>query len=314
VSKDLNVVQLLKCLRGKVSQTELNTALGLPINTVNKWENSKKNIKWNEFLKLCEWRQVDLASILDRRVRYRWGLSSHQGLLKHLTQGDSITSIANECGLSYNIVYGWFHKERSPLLVHFLRILKQYSSTSYTHFYNEIYELCGEDNIHKDARSLIYSQPRSILLLELLELKKYVHAVESDLEQISNISKIPAFQIKSLLEEFLAIGYLKKINNFITTRKESIFLATQKREFVLLVKYWFQDLIRKSFLCKEKNSTFLSFGVYRFKDENLDELRKLTYNYLQSIEKIAESDELADEVRVITLSLYDPIAEEVEDT
>ncbi len=89
--------EIVKLLRGEMSQRELSESLGFTFNQVGKWESGFTQIKWSDFLRFAEFRELPVEKA------FRLVFWTHDGPFDVLT---SVNSLAKQIGFRPDSIRG----------------------------------------------------------------------------------------------------------------------------------------------------------------------------------------------------------------
>jgi len=311
------IPQLIKNIRGNDSQAELTDQLNLAKNTVNKWENNKKSIKWNNFVNLCLIKNIPLKKILNKVLSNELNSLHYSDILFYLFGQEDLTIVSTKSGISYNTIYNWTHKEVEPSLNHLLTLFDHYTIFGTSLFFDGIsdhYEdkLCLDNEY--PTRSLIYNNPRSLLLIKVLELSKFKLFSYDQFEEIAKITSLPLYEIKEKIKFLIENNLVIKIGDKLQFVRHENSLAANRNKFIQIVRFWFKESIRllSDNLSKNKtlkNSSVLSFGMYNFDDKTIDEANELTRKYILDLKNISFKSDDTKHCRAAIISLNNPIKE-----
>lgn len=86
--------ELVRAVRGKLSQAQLNRKLGYETNQLYRWEAGKRSISWVNFEKLTRACKVDLRKVLKREFGYSGSADDSASLLRHFVGQSSVSGFA----------------------------------------------------------------------------------------------------------------------------------------------------------------------------------------------------------------------------
>lgn len=122
--------ELLRAIRGSMTQVELSRALGFRYNQYNRWESGERQINWGEFERLCEVRKIPLRTALDHFLVIHPGMeidaSSPGQLIRQFCRISGSTGtheLARKLHVHPSSVRRWLLDEVDPGLVVMLNIL-----------------------------------------------------------------------------------------------------------------------------------------------------------------------------------------------
>ncbi len=309
------IVDLLKSLRGEMSQIELNTLLNLPKNTVNKWENSKKSIKWHDFVEICKLKNKPLVPIVENILACKLDSLDDFELLDILIGKECLVSVAENSSISYNTVYNWFHKESRPTLQHIFLLFDQYTLAETESLLEDLKFNFFEDGLTDDdsyLRDLVYNNPRVLLLFSLLAMPKFKPFKMDQIDEIAKLLSVPKFYLEEKLNYLIAKGAIIKEKERYLLSKKDLSLGFDRAKFINLTTYWFKETVRNMFESdrkkkNQKGGSLLGFAMYNFDDKSLKLAEDLSKKYFVELKRIAVESGPGSNVRAGMFSFYNPI-------
>jgi len=315
VDYKLEIVDLLKVLRGDMSQVELTTLLKLPKNTVNKWKNNKKSIKWHDFVELCHEKNLSLKSLLEEMLVCELETLEHMDILNTLIGKECLLEVSENSGIGHSTLYNWFNKDSRPTLEHVLILFDHYTAFSSSFFIEQIVSLANKEEPLEDEsylRDIIYNNPRVLLLFKLLEMPEFSPFKLDQVDELAKLASVPKFYIEEKINFLLSKGNILKDGVNYQLRRRSLPLGTNRTKFINLTNYWFKEAIRMTLNSKRKSNcakstSILSFAMYNFDDEALRKADELTVKYTIDLKRIATESESGENTRMVTVSFWNPL-------
>lgn len=317
IKKDFSkeIKDLIKLIRGEISQQDLELELELPKNAVNKWENGKQKIKWISFVELCEVKKINLEEILNSTIIVEAESIAPLKVVYHLIGDRSLKDVSKECGISYNTIYNWIKKDVPPLFEHVLSLIDTYSLNKSSYFLDEFDHRLSISSSNKETlrtTDLIYNSPKVILLLNLLELPKFTPLYNSHFQELTQLMSIPLFHLEEMISSLVKTGELEIEGDNYHLRPRHSNLAYDIRKFIHLVNFWFKESVR--YLVNKigqkddsPEASFLSFSVYNYDDENIKLVKEISVEYSLQLRKLSANSINKKHTRMITLGCYNPI-------
>src|SRR5210317_1938034 len=90
--------EIIRSLRGDLSQEQLNRKLGFKTNQVYRWEKGHAKVDWEDFILLSQKLKLDLDLLLRSYFRFNGSARDIKVLFEHLFAGQSIARISKRVG------------------------------------------------------------------------------------------------------------------------------------------------------------------------------------------------------------------------
>ncbi len=114
-------MEVFKKLRGSVSQRQLSSTLGFSYNQVGKWESGVTQIKWDDFIHLCEIQQVPIENNFRRMF---WTFEGEFTPARALTELSKNLNLSLQYQQKYSLkIKKWVSGALSPDLAEVLEII-----------------------------------------------------------------------------------------------------------------------------------------------------------------------------------------------
>ncbi len=117
--------ELLKALRGRRSQNQINRKLGFTYNQVSRWETGQKRILWQDFIKLAKSCGCNLQKVFYSTFLYLGDVKDPLAIIKHLTGSAKVAHIAGLAGVSRFKAARWLKKKTEPTLDEILSLMTE---------------------------------------------------------------------------------------------------------------------------------------------------------------------------------------------
>lgn len=117
--------ELVRSVRGALSQDQLSRRLGFSFNQVYQWEAGRTRISWADFARLARARKADLAPPLRDRLGYVGDLGDGAALARHLIGDLSAPEAARRIGVSAYVIRSWRTGRTQVLLGSILALLQR---------------------------------------------------------------------------------------------------------------------------------------------------------------------------------------------
>lgn len=248
----LLVKEVLRDLRGKKSQGQINNRFGFDYNKVAKWENGELSISWTEFLQYATPPEEDENKRITHYLSYYLGYSGSAKelteLLKHLIAKLPLEQVALTINCSKATLYRWLKGETEPSLDYIFKILflvdnnflKFISTFSDP---NNLSALEGFRNQEK-SKDVFRNYPLIGAILRVLELEQYgkmPEHVEGFIASKLNITQAEESFLLTLMMEHQLIDF--KDQKYVCLSKA--FYVSGNKQAQLKTKLFWQDKSRE---------------------------------------------------------------------
>lgn len=303
--------ELVRALRGKLSQGQLNKKLNFETNQLHRWEKGHSRISWNEFTNLADVLDINLPHLFTSYFRFNDNHEDIPKFLKHLFAGQSVGRIGKKVGITEGKLRRIFKGDTEINLDDFLKILfslDPMESMAFSH------DLVGNQKLpslvseKKRIDSFVkeyYSNPDLGLLLVCLTLPGYKKLNFHRDSWLSEASGISITEVHRLLSLTLKTGLTNK-------EKGKYILSTFKmsdrggRSDMLKVrKHWMARAIKKI----GKHSKRDAFGslVFTTSNQARDKIIARYLRFFEELKEIVEEDKSEHEVSlVMNFHLFNP--------
>lgn len=195
--------QILKSLRGNLSQRELSQKLGYSFNQVGKWESGATLIKWSDFFKLSDVLELPLEksfrSIFTAASETFNERNSIRILDTHLVLRDS------QIFVEYKSVSKWINGSSSP---HFISILNAFNTRpgmligwlSYLLDCSQISELKDHYEDFLLRIETVYNDPNCVYVNAALQVRAYQDLMEHDDVVLATQAACTVSELKKTLQ------------------------------------------------------------------------------------------------------------------
>jgi transcriptional regulator with XRE-family HTH domain len=108
--------ELVRALRGRISQERLSARLGFRSNQLHRWEAGTGSLDWIQFTRLCEACKRNLPKTVHYVLGFGGNLKDAPGLIRHLAGTEKVSEIARKTGFSRFVVSKWLSGKSIPPL------------------------------------------------------------------------------------------------------------------------------------------------------------------------------------------------------
>ena len=177
-------MEIIRAMRGALSQTELSTRLKFKHNRVSKWECGYP-LKWDDFTRICTATGYPLAEALKVTYNFAGNPEDTSRLVLHFKRDNSIKTIADATESSVSTVKRWLSGELTPAFPKMMALMS-YNSALLPQFIatlippERLPQLGKTIEEHFRKCELVLEAPESMAVLAALHLSLYKNAPKHD--------------------------------------------------------------------------------------------------------------------------------------
>lgn len=200
------VSELLRWLRGEMSQRDLSLKMGFTFNQVGKWESGVTQIKWDDFFVLCECLNIPLEKIFRHKFWAFNGEFNAREALAEILKNLNLSKVREDKyrGKTKN----WLGQKQSPdwaevleimdlvpsMLINFLSTFVDCSQIPSLQSRYQHYNICME---------LVYQDPLCIFVNAALQIQEYKELEEHSDELLAFHATCSVDHLRRLLVSML---------------------------------------------------------------------------------------------------------------
>ena len=312
--EEADVGRLLKKLRGKLSQEQMNRKLRCPSNQVSRWESGHSQISWDEFMRFCMAARVPIEKTLTYFFKGHHGVLTASKILTSLSGNLAPKNIAAQSGFSYAKIRRWGIGETEPSLMEFLQFIYQMNSSLLIELLVQLKVLSLFPALAEEHQKMIrwkkeyYRDPRLQLVLYAFELKPYRLAKKHVNGFLSATLGISPREEDALIQKALTLGWLNQdpVSKKYVPLNVKWTSFSNNEEAIKVREYWTLEGIKK-LQRKKTQQTEDVFGnvVLRL---TLKQKQELTSRLLDIISDFSEknSEGSSELIQVFGVQLFSP--------
>lgn len=202
--------QLLKTLRGTLSQENFARKLSLQSDQIIRWENSHAKISWEDFTLVCKRFDAGLAQALKTVLLYKSNDWTSTKILKHVWRDLSYPEIQEKTGFSKARISRLLNGKGKISLVDVFHIIESGSLPLDT-FVSRILKgrdlpdvLLKNQKYNHSLLNMIYDRPWIGALLRTLEIAEYLQSPLSSVEYVAGFLNVPEQDVELAFSDLLS--------------------------------------------------------------------------------------------------------------
>lgn len=313
---------LLKALRGAESQSDLSFALGFKFNQVARWERGRVRLKWQDFVRLCEHRKIDLNGIFLGVYSFQPGKLRDspefiRQLMGFVVGPYSHREIADKAGVSTAMFERWLYGRAEPTLIDILKLLQATTQQSFFAWLARLVDIQKLPSVayigfqSRSEQSVEAAFPFAPAIEAAIRAKEYVDSPHST-AILSQLSGVPESVIDSVLPILVETGNLAVEGGKYVVKREIINIqGLTPKEVCGLARYW-NDRALKRFLTvdglpinKDKLPTAFSVRVAPLSKKSSGMILEALLKCHNEISAIVDGDQGPyEEVRVLITNMF----------
>ena len=300
---------VVKRIRGKYSQTQINNKLKFGYNQVSKWETGRTQMSWNDFINLCHACKKDISFALAAFFGYKKSPTNHRELVEHLLENGQ--KIENKA-ISRFKIYRWLNKESSPSWINLFTLFYQLYPVRSFYFLQKL----GIDDLDLLPAQIINSNDPEGFLFQhasfyfyLDEYQKHTTHTPGFLAKKMNIS---LQEENDIIQGMLLVGTLEQQNGGKFYPKPASYVFDQGESCTCYCRYLQnlgQQLLQKFSkpLPPKTQSNHFIIATSTSVFEKIEHL--IIEAHEKTIRLISEEDKKGtpiDGIRILNMQLFDP--------
>lgn len=315
--QDFQIPSVVKFLRGKRSQNQINLKMGYSSNQVARWESGHSNISWSEFQRFCVVTKVPLQTILQYFFKGQEEKMSSSSLLSALAGQRSLKELASDTGLSYGKLRKWQIHSYEATVEEVFQVIKTLNYSLLLEFLNKLKILFMYKELNQDYDKLLewkkayYQNPRLQLALHAFSLKEYDKLKIHRAGYLAKLLNMGLKEEKEIIHLLESLGIIE----FSTNSKKYVILKFPLTSFgntpeaLKIREYWFNEGIKKLQMKKSKQTEDIFGSLVLLLTSKQKKL--LASRILELVDEFRQCDDLenADQIQVFNVQLFSPVCE-----
>ncbi len=313
--------QLLLALRGELSAKALSVKLGFSFNQVHRWESGEKQLRWDEFVRLCDALSVPLEAAVSRMLFSESETSAHLttnliGLLRSRFPLWTIEDLAHRLNCHASVMKRYVRGEIFPDLEVVLAMI-DLNHDWLGHFLLDLLPVSSNPEFRaqfeKEQRTALLTlrEPLAQAIDACLVIRGYRELNAHDDAFIADQLGITPDEVKQILEQRLKLGILtqqadgKFFPAYITMDTTS----SDARSAAVTLQFWNKragDRIGDGeFLSRGAAKSFSAYRVAAMSKPTMERANEILMRAFHEITTILEADNaIPEEVRILLLHSY----------
>ncbi|MBX7230629.1 MAG: helix-turn-helix transcriptional regulator [Bdellovibrionales bacterium] len=319
--------KIIRTIRGQQSQVYLSKMLGFKSNRVHKWENCQRQIKWRDFVNLCERQNYPIEKIIRFCLKFVYEkfdpYSAAQILSKFLSlYGLKNTKVlARRLHVHPSVVQRWLSGKVDPDLQSMLRIF-DLANNFLDLFVTKIISSDSLDqkqfeNLSLDEFQLHFFSyfPWALAINSALQTKEFFNFSDKKIPHLSKFLEVDENLIKLTIRLMLEAKILKKTHGvcYEVTHNNYNFSNLATMDTVRPIQYWSEKIQKKIKLNlanevneSQKKCYFSDFRVLALSPVEFDKLNQIIVDFVGKLSSLNSEKTIKEDVSCIVLHHFHP--------
>ena len=313
--------QLLLALRGELSAKALSVKLGFSFNQVHRWESGEKQLRWDEFVNLCDVLGVPLEAAVSRLLFSEPETSAHLapnfiGLLRSRFPLSTIEDLAHRLNCHASVMKRYVRGEIYPDLEVVLAMI-DLNHNWLGHFLLDLLPVSSNPEFRilfekeQQTALLTLREPIAQAIDACLVIRGYRELKVHDDAFIADQLGITPDEVKQIIEQRLSLGIVtqqadgKYFPTYITINTTS----SDAQSAAITLQYWNKRAGERigdgEFLSRGAAKSFSSYRVAAMSKATMQRTNEILMRAFHEVTTILEADDATpEEVRVLLLHSY----------
>lgn len=288
---DLKIIQiqLIRAIRGRYTQGQVNRKLLFKHNQISKWETGTIQPSWSDFLGLCKTVKIPIEEIL-KKAFFVKAIEPAIELIEYLKLDMTNKELIEVLQISRQTLTKWYNGKSEPKLIHILTLLFKNNFG----FYELIDSLVGGQNVPeiyqfysnlKKQKEFLYQYPEAEILLRIFDLE------QPDLSIFNKLFGISTDHRDRLIKEMISLNLIRKGKGKYHVINNNINMTGDFKKNLKTKSFWYAKnaelLLRINSVPEYSAHGHLNLSVSK---SALKEIRMLYMTFFHNIKSIAMND------------------------
>lgn len=288
--------ELLRSVRGRRSQDQINRRLGFNFNRVSRWETGRAEISWPDFVHICKSCRVSVSDAMHKTYSTAVEAEDSAAVIRFFKGSLKISAFATHLGVSRFTVHRWLSGETLPTLSQMLMIVHQMTATL-TLFVDKLLPgssppaLLHLTRHEQSLREVIFSHPYVLAALACFELDEFKRMQTWSRGILVQKLRISQHEEDQLIERLTKIKQLRRRGEMLEVADMRIDIRNDFAGKNQLRQYWTRKALDMLLAIREttKVSQF-GFFTYAASEEARENIREAYLKFYQEVTSILDAD------------------------
>ncbi len=294
--------QLIKAIRGNLTQKQLSLALNLRDTQVYLWESGRVGCYWDDFVQLCEVQNIPLKQQLSEFLDVPLATIKSDSVVKAIIGSNKPDILSQQIDVPKHTLYRWINGKSKPKLSDILHLLYKCTVVlielvaSLTDI-QKISMLKTQYEQRKKERQFHYQYPLIGAVIRCLELTAYEKASNHSNTFIADHVGVTSKEVARLLKRAEAAGIVERNQEKFRIVNKALSTKGDHRGRQSILRYWLQRQMESELLTS--NGTAASYIVLTTNEKThkkienlLQEQRRALFSLIFHDDNRAGSDPL----------------------
>jgi len=303
---------LLKALRGRLSQSHFSKKLGFHSNKIHRWETGQTVLSWSDFCDLCHALKLPLVEACRISFCYDGPVTDTKALLALLLGERKLSELAEQMKVSRSLISRWRSGKVEPSFIQMIQIIHM-GFSSLPEFIARLMpiekapSLLAELAREREEKELHYRYPWIAALLLLIRTVEYDRLPAHQEGFLSKKLGITLEEERRLVEKLLSIGAIhkEKGREIYEPSARSLNVSGDEEGNRRIREYWTDrclKTIKKGLPTRDRNSW--GYMVLNTSPKTYGQIRERYIAFYQDIHNIIQSStEPSEDVYLLNIQL-----------
>lgn len=319
--------QILKKIRGSNTQISLSQKLGFKSNKIHKWEASNRQIKWSEFVHLCEVQKIPLEKTILfslKVITSTFNYKSTKDIVQQFIVLYGLKNyrvVAKKMNMHPSVVQRWVAGKVEPDLISILRLFST-ANDFIDLFIEKLFEEFNKEQALIEIENLSFAQlkfisnhPWALAIVSALETKRFKNFKASQIDELAEFLGLNSDILKvtiNLMCEHKILG-ISSNKTYKLIRRDFNFNNLPLEDILRPAHFW-NDRIQTKIKSKLVNQPLRSNGMCYLTDfrvqavskSEIDQINQAITEFVGKVSSFIDRDSKnKDSISVLILQHFD---------
>lgn len=300
--------ELIRTLRGKRSQAQVNLKMNFSTNQMYRWESGQANISWIDFCNLCEVLKKPIHDACEEGFAFRASPLDVTKLVQHLIGPRTQKELQSTLGISRSKISRWQNKKVSLSLIQVLQLADGGPCSLHSFFKvlignNLTPTLRHLTELEEKEKEIHFIFPWTGAFLLCLLLPSYKALKKHKEGFIAKKIGITLEQERLTLKKLLEVHAVYETQGLYKARLNTITTSGSLEGRVALRKFWTEKSLALLPSAVKKKTTVWPYLVFNTDPKTYEKIQKLLVNFFAEISKLSLEGEDSEGIYIFNAQL-----------
>lgn len=293
---DWVATEMVKAVRGKRSQNQLNRKLGFSVNQLYRWESGYRKITWKNFVQICSLSRVSIGEILKVEIGFFGDEREIKDLILHLKGQHSLTAFSKLVNLPNTKIRNWAQGRGQVNLSDVLKMIEGSLGVST----DIVAKICDINlvpsllEVHKlrlFQRNICFQNPELMIMIHGVELLSRQALGASYWSQISGLTSLSEKRCKELVEIGIDAKYFEMKEQHLKVTISFIDTRGALKQTLDMRRFWINVALKKIDTIEDITKPHrLLYFIMSVSDHGAEKLQALMYQFISKMAELNRDD------------------------